>query len=82
MNAGRSTRGRNYRPERKRRTRTAALTGLAAAIAVTFLLALGARAVVARAACTSHPVVVHVTTSSDIGAVVRHLGRYFNGLHR
>jgi len=82
VNAGRSTRGRNYRPERKRRTRTAALTGLAAVIAVTFLLALGARAVVARAACTSHPVVVHVTTSSDIGPVVRHLGRYFNGLHR
>jgi Bacterial extracellular solute-binding protein len=82
VNAGRSTRGRNYRPERKRRTRTAALTGLAAAIAVTFLLALGARAVVARAACTSHPVVVHVTTSSDIGPVVRHLGRYFNGLHQ
>ena len=82
MNAGRSTRGRNYRPERKRRTRTAALTGLAAAIAVAFLLALGAWAVVARAACTSHPVVVHVTASSDIGPVVRHLGRYFNGLHR
>jgi Ca-activated chloride channel homolog len=82
VNAGRSTRGRNYRPERKRRTRTAALTGLAGVIAVTFLLALGARAVVARAACTSHPVVVHVTTSSDIGPVVRHLGRYFNGLHR
>jgi hypothetical protein len=82
VNAGRSTRGRNYRPERKRRTRTAALTGLAAAIAVTFLLALGTGAVVARTACTSHPVVVHVTTSSDIGPVVRHLGQYFNGLHR
>ena len=54
MNAGRSRRD-HYRPARKRRTRAAALTGLAAAIAATFLLALGARAVVVRADCTSHP---------------------------
>jgi hypothetical protein len=79
---GPSKQGRNYRPERKRRTRTAALTGLAAAIAATFLLALGARAVVARTACTSHPVVVNVGVSSEIGPVVRHLGQYFNRLHR
>jgi hypothetical protein len=82
VNAGPSKRGRNYRPERRRRTRTVALTGLAAAIAATFLLALGARAIVARAACTSHPVVVSVATSGEIAPVVRHLGQYFNGLHR
>ena len=82
MNAGRTRRGRNYRPERKRRTRTVALTGLAAAIAATLLLALGARAVVARAACTSHPVVVNVAAAGEIEPVVRHLGQYFNRLHR
>jgi hypothetical protein len=83
VNAGRTKRGRSrYRPERKRRTRTAALTGLAAAVAATFLLTLGARAVVARTACTDHPVVVNVATSSGIRPVVRHLGQYFNRLHR
>jgi hypothetical protein len=81
VNAGRSRRDR-YRPARKRRTRTAALTGLAAAIAATFLLALGARAVVVRADCTSHPVVVNVAAAGQIGPVVRHLGQYFNSLHQ
>jgi hypothetical protein len=81
VNAGRSRRDR-YRPARKRRTRTAALTGLAAAIAATLLLALGARAVVARADCTSHPVVVNVAAAGEIGPVVRHLGQYFNSLHQ
>jgi hypothetical protein len=80
VNAGRSRRGR-YRPARKRRTRTAALTGLAAAIAATFLLAMGARAVVTRTDCASHPVVVNVAAAGQIGPVVRHLGQYFNGLH-
>ena len=54
------------------------MTGLSAAIAVTFLLALGARAVVARTDCTDHPLVVNVVAASDIGPVVRHLGQYFN----
>jgi len=81
VNAGRSRRDR-YRPARKRRTRTAVLTGLAAAIAATFLLALGARAVVARADCTSHPVVVNVAAVGGIAPVVRHLGQYFNRQHQ
>ena len=80
MNAARSRRGRNYRPGRRRRTRAAALTGLAAVIAATFLLALGARAVIARDACASHPVVVNVASATDIAPVVRHLGGYFNRL--
>ena len=80
MNAGRSRRDR-HRPARRRRTRTAALTGLAAVIAATLLLALGARAVIARTDCASHPVVVNVATAGEIGPVVRHLGQYFNGLH-
>jgi hypothetical protein len=81
VNAG-PRRGRSYRPERKRRTRTAALTGLSAVIAATLLLALGARAVVSRTDCTNHPLVVNVVTASEIGPVVRHLGQYFNRLHQ
>ena len=77
MNAS-GRRSRSYRPARKRRTRTVALTGLSAAIAVTFLLALGARTVVARTDCTDHPLVVNVAAASEIGPVVRHLGQYFN----
>ena len=82
MNAGPGRRGRHYRPARKRRTRTAALTGLSAVIAATLLLALGARAVVARTDCTDHPLVVNVVAASEIGPVVRHLGQYFNRLHQ
>jgi Bacterial extracellular solute-binding protein len=81
VNAG-PRRGRSYRPERKRRTRTAALTGLSAVIAATLLLALGARAVVSRTDCTSHPLVVNVVTASEIGPVVRHIGQYFNRQHQ
>jgi len=73
-----SRQGRSYRAARKRRTRTAALTGLSAAIAVTLLLALGARAVVTRTDCTNHPLVVNVVAAGEIGPVVRHLGQYFN----
>jgi hypothetical protein len=81
VNAG-PRRGRSYRPERKRRTRTAALTGLSAVIAAALLLALGARAVVSRTECTNHPLIVNVVTASEIGPVVRHLGQYFNRLHQ
>ena len=81
MNGRRSRRDR-YRPARRRRPRTAALTGLAAVIAATFLLGLGARAIVARTDCASHPVVVTVAAAGEIAPVVRHLGRYFNGLHQ
>jgi len=81
VNAGPGRRGHHYRPERKRRTRTVALTGLSAAIAVTLLLALGARALVTRTDCTDHPLVVNVVAASEIGPVVRHLGQVFNRTH-
>jgi hypothetical protein len=81
VNAGPGRRSRSYRPARKRRTRTAALTGLSAAIAVTLLLALGARAVITRSDCTDHPLVVNVVAASEIGPVVRHLGQVFNRTH-
>ena len=82
MNAGRTRLRGRYRPGRRRPAKTATLTGLAAAIALTFLLALSARAIVSRAACTSHPVVVNVAVSVEIEPAVRHIGQVFNGMHR
>ncbi len=67
---------------RRRRAHTAALTGLAALIAVTFLLALAARAVLSKADCGSRPVVVNVAVSPEIGPAVQHAGRAFNDMHR
>jgi hypothetical protein len=82
VNAARTRRGGRYRPGRRRRANTAALTGLAAVIAVTFLLALAARAIVSRADCGSSPVVVNVAVAAEIGPAIRHIGQVFNGLHR
>ena len=82
MNAGHTRRGGRYRPGRKRPARTAALTGLAAAIAVTFLLALSARAIVSRDACSSRPLVVNVAVSPEIEPAIAHIGHYFNRLRR
>jgi hypothetical protein len=82
VNAGPTRQGRRYRPGRKRPARTAALTGLAAAIAVTFLLALSARAIVSRDACSSHPVMVNLAVSTEIEPAIQHIGQYFNRLHR
>jgi hypothetical protein len=82
VNAERSKRARRYRPERKRRAHTAALTVAAALIAAAVLMVLGARAVVARSNCVHHPMTVTVAAAPEIGPVVQHLGDYFNKLHR
>jgi hypothetical protein len=78
VNAGRASKGARYHPSRKRRISTAMLTLLAAAIAVTLMLALGARAVVARNACASSPLVVRVAAAAEIVPVVSHVGELFN----
>jgi hypothetical protein len=82
VNAARTRQGGRYRPGRRRRANTAALTGLAAVIAVTFLLALAARAFVSRADCGSRPVVVNVAVSAEIGPAIQHVGQVFNDMHR
>ena len=82
MNAARTRRGGHYHPGRKRKANTAALTGLAAIIAITFLLVLSARAIVSRAACGAHPVVVNVAVSAEIGPAIQHVGQVFNNMHR
>ena len=82
MNAERGKRARRYRPERKRRAHTTALTVTAALIAATVLVVLGARAVIARSNCVHDPMTVTVAVAPEIGPVVQHLGDYFNKLHR
>ncbi len=82
MNAERSKRARHYRPERKRRAHTAALTVTAALIAAAVLIGLGARAVIVRSNCIHDPMTVTVAVAPEIGPVVQHLGDYFNKLHR
>jgi extracellular solute-binding protein len=82
VNAERSKRARRYRPERKRRAHTTALTVTAALIAAALLVVLGVRAIVARSNCTHHPMTVTVAVAPEIGPVLQHLGDYFNKLHR
>ena len=82
MNAERSKRARHYRPERKRRVHTTALTVTAALIAAALLVVLGVRAIVARTNCTQHPMTVTVAVAPEIKPVVQRLGDYFNKLHR
>jgi Bacterial extracellular solute-binding protein len=82
VNAERSKRARRYRPGRKRRAHTTALTVTAALIAAAVLTVLGARAVIARSNCIHDPMTVTVAAAPGIGPVVQHLGDYFNKLHR
>jgi hypothetical protein len=58
------------------------LTVLAAAIAATLLVALGARALIARATCNGQPAQVHIVVSGEIEPVIARLGDYFNRLHQ
>jgi hypothetical protein len=82
VSTGRTRRPGRYRPGRKRRVSTALLTVLAAAIAATLLVAMGAKALMVHATCNGQPARVHVTVSGEIEPVVTHVGAYFNRLHR
>ncbi|MGH3067426.1 MAG: hypothetical protein ACRDMI_02435 [Streptosporangiaceae bacterium] len=79
MNAGVTghpeNRDRRGRP--RRLTLVIALT-LAGVIAATLLVALGAKAVVARTACTDHPVVVNVAAADEVAPAIKHVSKYFN----
>ncbi len=82
MNTGRTGGPSRYRPGRKRRINTAVLTVLAAVLAATVLVVLGARAVIARATCTGQPAEVHIAVSAEIEPVITRLSQYFNRQHR
>ena len=78
MTTGRPSSGNRYRPGRKRRLSTALFTLLAAVIAATVLVALGARTISARATCAGQTTTARVTVSSEIEPVVQRVASYFN----
>jgi hypothetical protein len=82
VNAARTGRPSRYRPGRKRRVNTALLTVLAAVIAATVLVALGARAVAVHATCNGAPAQVRIAVSGEIEPVITRLSAYFNRQHR
>jgi len=71
-----------YRPGRKRQLNTALLTVLAAAVAATVLVVLGAKAAGVHATCNGQPAEVHVAVSGEIEPVIARVGQYFNRQHR
>lgn len=85
MNAGAigqtGPRGRNQRGRPRRVSIVIGLSVLAGVIACTLLVAFGAEAVVSRASCTDHPVVVNLAASPDIAPAVSHVAKYFNAEH-
>ena len=82
MTTGRTGAAGRYRPGRKRRLSTALFTLLAAAIAATLLVALGARTISARATCAGQTTTAQVVVSSEIEPVIQRLATYFNSQHR
>ena len=82
MTTARTGASGRYRPGRKRRLSTALFTLLAAAIAATLLVALGARTISARATCTGQTTTAQVAVSGEIAPVIQRLATYFNSQHR
>jgi hypothetical protein len=74
-------RGRDQRGRPRRVSIVIGLSALAGVIACTLLVAFGAEAVVSRASCTDHPVVVSLAASPDIAPAVRNVAKYFNAEH-
>lgn len=81
MTTARTGAGGRYRPGRKRRLSTALFTLLAAAIAATLLVALGARTISARATCTGQTSTAQVAVSGEIAPAIQRLATYFNSQH-
>jgi hypothetical protein len=73
--------GRNQRGRPRRVSIVIGLSVLAGVIACTLLVAFGAEAVVSRASCTDHPVVVSLAASPDIAPAASHVAKFFNAEH-
>jgi extracellular solute-binding protein len=82
VTSGRTGAGGRYRPGRKRRLSTALFTLLAAAIAGSVLVALGARTIAAKPTCLGQTTTAQVAVSSEIEPVIQKLATYFNSEHR
>lgn len=79
MNAG--VTGYPNRPKQRRRPRRLVLVTalvLTGVIAATLLVAFGAEAVVARASCTDHPVVVNLAAADEVAPAIEHVSKWFN----
>jgi hypothetical protein len=74
-------RGRNQRGRPRRVSIVIGLSALAGVIACTLLVAFGAEAVVSRASCTDHPVVVNLAAAPDIAPAASHVAKFFNAEH-
>lgn len=81
MTTARTGTGGRYRPGRKRRLSTALFTLLAAAIAATLLVVLGARTISAPATCTGQTTTAQVAVSGEIAPAIQRLATYFNSQH-
>ena len=63
------------------RANRASVTVLAAVIAASLLVTLGAKALMVRATCNGQPATVHLVVSGEIEPVITHLSTYFNRQH-
>lgn len=63
---------------RSRRVSTGVLVAIAVVISVVLMVTLTARAVIAKAACTSQPILVNMAVSVDIAPAVQVVARAFN----
>jgi hypothetical protein len=66
------------RRARVRRASIPALVIIAVAIAATTMIGMSARAVIARASCSRHPIVVNLAVSYDISATIQTIARTFD----
>jgi hypothetical protein len=82
VTTGRTGAAGKYRPGRKRRLSTALFALLAAALAATLLVALGAKTLSARATCAGQTTTAQIAVSSEIEPVIQRLATYFNSQHR
>ena len=78
MNAGVTGHPDRREPSRRPRRITLIALTLAGVIAATLLVAFGAEAVVSRASCTDHPVVVNVAAADEVAPAIEHVGTWFN----
>ncbi len=81
MNAGVTGHPDRREPRRRPRRITLIALTLAGVIAATLLVAFGAEAVVSRASCTDHPVVVNVAAADEVAPAIGHVGKWFNKQH-
>jgi hypothetical protein len=74
----RARRGRVSRRGRERHVKVSLLLAVAVAISAVVMGSLSAQAVLARAQCNNHPLVLNVAVSDDIAPAIQRVGQLFN----